>query len=298
LEITREAHMAPVSPTVAAWAIGLRIRERREERGFRAANAAKQAGVAAAYLSDVEHGKKNLAEDRLNKLIELYEIDAEEAEELRELREQATHRGWWMNYSALFSDELLRFFGFEHGAESLRTYGSDLIAGPLQTASYARAIIESGAPNLRLAEVDRRVQCRLARSQRITGDDPLQITAVMSEAAIRQQVGGPEVHRDQLKHLAALLDQHPESLDIRIVPFDATGHPAMGGSGFFLMTFDSGRLPTVLWQETVTSTQLIADPLTTREYGLAHADAMRNALTRQDSFEMITKGFTRGQRRS
>ncbi|MFC7341404.1 DUF5753 domain-containing protein [Saccharopolyspora griseoalba] len=286
--------MAPVSPTVAAWAIGLRIRERREERGFRAANAAKQVGVAAAYLSDVEHGKKNLAEDRLNELVELYEIDDAEAEELRELRDQATQRGWWMNYSALFSDELLRFFGFEHGAESLRTYGSDLVAGPLQTPDYARAIIESGAPNLRLAEVDRRVQCRLTRARRITGDDPLQLTAVMSEAAIRQQVGGRDVHRDQLKHLAELVERHPATLDIRIVPFEATGHPAMGGSGFFLMTFESGQLPAVLWQETVTSTQLIADPLTTREYGLAHADAMRNALTREDSLKMITEGFSRG----
>lgn len=276
------------------WAIGLRLRERREERGFRSANAAKQTGVAAAYLSDIENGKKNLAEDRLNKLIELYEIDADEAEELRVLREQATHRGWWSKYSALFSDELLRFFGFEHGAESLRTYGSDLIAGPLQTASYARAIIEAGAPNLRLAEVDRRVQCRLLRAQRLTGDDPLQLTAVMSEAAIRQQVGGPEVHREQLRHLATLMEQQPESTDIRVVPFEATGHPAMGGSGFFLMTFPSGRLPTILWQETVTSTQLITDPLTTREYALAHSDAMRNALSRDDSFKLITKGFTCG----
>lgn len=286
--------MAPPSPTVAMWAIGLRLRERREERGFRSANAAKETGVAAAYLSDVENGKKNLAEDRLNKLIALYEIDNDEAEELRELREQATQRGWWSKYSALFSDELLRFFGFEHGAESLRTYDSDLVAGPLQTASYARAIIEAGAPNLRLAEVDRRVQCRLARAQRLISDDPLQITTVMSEAAIRQQVGGPEVHREQLKHLATLMEQQPESIDIRVVPFEATGHPAMGGSGFFLMTFPSGRLPTILWQETVTSTQLIADPLMTREYALAHADAMQKALSRDDSFKLITKGFTGG----
>lgn len=286
--------MAPPSPTVAMWAIGLRLRERREERGFRSAHAAKETGVAAAYLSDVENGKKNLAEDRLNKLIALYEIDNDEAEELRELREQATHRGWWSKYSALFSDELLRFFGFEHGAESLRTYDSDLVAGPLQTAPYARAIIEAGAPNLRLAEVDRRVQCRLTRAQRLIGDDPLQITTVMSEAAIRQQVGGPEVHREQLRHLATLMERQPESIDIRVVPFEATGHPAMGGSGFFLMTFPSGRLPTILWQETVTSTQLIADPLMTREYALAHADAMQNALSRDDSFKLITKGFTGG----
>ncbi|MEV0089735.1 DUF5753 domain-containing protein [Saccharopolyspora sp. NPDC050642] len=205
----------------------------------------------------------------------------------------ATHRGWWTKYSALFSEDLLRFFGFEHGAESLRTYGSDLIFGLLQTEDYARAIIESGAPNLRLAEVDRRVQCRVARQQRIVGDEPLQIMAVMSEAAIRQQVGGEEVHKAQLKHLAGLIDQYPESLEIRVVPFQATGHPAMGGSGFSLMTFPSGQLPTLLWQETVTSTQLIMDSLTTREYGLAHAEATKSALSREDSYALIKQGFSR-----
>ncbi|MEU5848815.1 helix-turn-helix domain-containing protein [Saccharopolyspora shandongensis] len=285
--------MAPVSPTVAAWAIGLRIREKRGELGLSGAAAAKTIGVAAAYLSDVEHGKKNLSAERLDKLMGIYEFDDDEADELRELREQATHRGWWTRYSALFSEDLLRFFGFEHGAESLVTFGSDLVNGLLQTEDYARAIIESGAPNLRLAEVDRRVQCRLARQQRVVGEDPLQVLAVMGEAAIRQQVGGKDVHLAQLKHLATLIDQHHDSLELRVVPFDATGHPAMGGSGFSLMSFPSGRLPTLLWQETVTSTQLITDSLTAREYALAHAEATKSALSREDSLALIEKAFTR-----
>ncbi|MGP4015543.1 DUF5753 domain-containing protein [Saccharopolyspora sp. 5N708] len=284
--------MAPVSPTVAAWAIGLRIREKRDALGLSGAAAAKKIGIAAAYLSDVEHGKKNLSADRLDELMAIYEFDADEADELRALREQAAHRGWWNKYSALFSEDLLRFFGFEHGAESLRTYCADLINGLLQTEDYARAIIESGAPNLRLAEVDRRVQCRITRQQRVVGDEPLQILAVMGEAALRQQVGGKEVHAAQLKHLATLIDQYPDSLELRVVPFDTTAHPAMGGSAFSLMGFPSGRLPTLLWQETVTSTQLITDSLTTREYGLAHAEVTKNALNREDSLALIRKTFT------
>ncbi|GAB3684253.1 hypothetical protein GCM10027597_33100 [Saccharopolyspora tripterygii] len=156
-------------------------------RSRRSANAAKQTGVAAAYLSDVENGKKNLAEDRLNKLIELYEIDADEAEELRE---QATHRGWWSKYSALQrrTPALLRLRARRGKPPHLRQRPG---AGPRQAAPYARAIIDAGAPNLRLAEVDRRVQCRLTRARRLIADDPLQITTVMSEAAIRQRWVGP-----------------------------------------------------------------------------------------------------------
>ena len=283
--------MAPPSPTVAAWDLGLRLREKREEAGLSGAAAAKKVQVTAAYLSDVENGKKRLSEDRLNVLIEVYEFDEDESRELHELRAQAAHRGWWTKYSALFSDDLLKFFGYEYGAESLRTYDNDLVNGLLQTEDYARAIIEAGSPNLRLAEVDRRLQCRMFRQRRIKSDDPLQFCTVMSESVLRQQVGGPEVHADQLKYLATLIDQYPETLEVRVVPFESGGHPAMGGSAFYLMTFPSGRLPTLLWQESVTSTQVITDSVMAREYSLAHAEAVKCALSREESLDLIKKAF-------
>ncbi|MCI2419039.1 helix-turn-helix domain-containing protein [Saccharopolyspora sp. K220] len=285
--------MAPVSPTVSAWALGLRVRDKREEAGLSGSAAAKKIGIAAAYLSDVERGKKNLSADRLEVLIAVYEFPDDEAEELRNLREQATHRGWWSKYSAIFNTDMLRFFGFEHGAESLHTYDSDLVNGLLQTADYARAIIEAGSPNVRLAEVDRRAKARLARQQRLFGDFPVQLVSVMSEAALHQQIGGARVLADQLMHLEKLIETLPESLVLQVVPFEATGHHAMGGSSFYLMTFPSGQLPTLLWQETVTSTQLIFDPITVREYGLAHAEATKSALSREDSLRRIRDAYKR-----
>ncbi|GAA4620258.1 helix-turn-helix domain-containing protein [Saccharopolyspora hordei] len=285
--------MAPVSPTVAAWALGLRVRDKREEAGLSGAAAAKRIGIAAAYLSDVERGKKNLSADRLEVLIEVYDFHEDEAEELRSLREQATRRGWWNKYTAIFSTELLRFFGFEHGADSIHTYDSDLVNGLLQTEDYARAIIESGSPNVRLAEVDRRVAARLTRQKRLTDDPPLHIVSIMSEAALRQQIGGPRVLAGQLMHLERMIETMPESLSLQIVPFEATGHHAMGGSSFHLMSFPSGQLPTLLWQETVTSTQLISDQITVREYSLAHAEATKCALSREDSLQLIRDAYKR-----
>lgn len=285
--------MAPVSPTVAAWSLGLRVRDKREEAGLSGAVAAKKIGIAAAYLSDVERGKKNLSADRLEILLSVYEFPADEAEEIRSLREQATRRGWWNKYTAIFNTDMLRFFGFEHGAESLHTYDSDLINGLLQTEAYARAITEAGSPNVRLAEVDRRVNARLTRQQRLTGDSPLQFVSIMSEAALYQQIGGPEVLAEQLKHLEKSIETLWETLVLRVVPFEATGHHAMGGSSFYLMTFPSGQLPTLLWQETVTSTQLIFDPITVREYSLAHTEATKCALSREDTLNRIRDAYKR-----
>ncbi|MBA8827564.1 transcriptional regulator with XRE-family HTH domain [Saccharopolyspora lacisalsi] len=285
--------MAPSSPTVAAWALGRRLREKRDQAGLTATAAAKRFGITSAYLSEFEHGKKNVGEDRLEALLDAYEFDKDEADELRVLRKEAGRRGWWSDYTGLFSDELLRFFGYEHGAESIRTYGSDIVTGLLQTEEYARALIEAGSPNLRLAEVDRRIQARLHRQNRLTGEDPLQLSTIMSEAVLYQQVGGREVLAGQLKYLGDLVEQQPGNLDIRIVPFEATGHEAMGGSIFHLMTFPSGKLPTLLWQETVTSTQVITDPMTVREYHLAYTEVTKAALDRKSSLLRIKDAYGR-----
>jgi hypothetical protein len=110
---------------------------------------------------------------------------------------------------------------------------------------------------------------------------------------LRQEIGGPAVLRDQLEHLLTLIDDHPETLDLRIVPFSSSGHEAMGGSSFYLMSFPNGQLPTVLWQETVTSTHLIIDPMTVREYAIAHATATQAALSREESHALIKEISTR-----
>jgi hypothetical protein len=246
-------------------------------------------GMSVQFLSAVEHGKKKLPEDKLVTLLASYEFDDEEAAELHALREQAGRRGWWAQFSALFSDELLRLFGFEHGAESVRAYDNGLMNGLLQTEEYAAAIIAAGRPNIRLAEVDRRVAARMMRQRRLTADVPLHLTAIMSESTIRQQVGGPRVLERQLRHLLDLIERLPDTLDVRVVPYTATGHPAMGGSLFNLMTFPSAMLPTLTWQETVTSTKLIEDPLTVREYSLACAEVKKAALDRHDSVDVITQ---------
>lgn len=279
--------VAPSSPTVANWALGRRIREKREAEGLPGGESAKRIGITPAFLSEVEKGKKNLSPDKMEALLGAYEFTAEEQDELRALRDEGSRRAWWTGYSALFSNELLRLFGLEHGAESMQSYDNTIMNGLLQTEEYTRAVIESAAPNIRLAETDRRVQARMIRQRRITGDDPLRLNTIISEAVLHQQIGGTHCLKAQLEHVARLIESHPDTLEIRVVPFSSTGHAAVGGSSFLLLDFPSGRLPTMLWHETVTSTKLTSTNLAVREHGIALAGAASGALNREDSLLMI-----------
>ncbi|OKI22106.1 DNA-binding protein [Saccharothrix sp. CB00851] len=277
-----------MSPSVAAWELGLRLRERRELMDVTAVSAGKAIGTSQSYISGIENGKLKINARKLAELAAVLEFDEAELEELQELREAAGKRAWWSPYSAMFSSDVLRYFGFEHGAEGIRAYNAGLISGLLQTESYALAVMRGGGPSIRLAEANRRVEVRMKRQERLDDkEDPLRLTALITESALRQQVGGREVMVGQLRHLVSRIEQLPDTLDVRIIPFSADYYNALGGSSFYIFGFASSRLPELVWQETITSTDLIDQPMRMREYNLAHDQALGYALGRTESLGLI-----------
>lgn len=272
------------SPTVRAWELGIRLREHREQLGVTSVLAAKGAKCTQGYISGVEAGKFKLTAAKLAQIMAVYEIDDAEKAELEQLRTEASQRAWWHKYSPLLSNDFKRFLGYEAGAEHNRAYDGELVHGLLQTEEYARAIIHAGYPFTRLTEMERRVQLRRERRARLEGSNPLRLTALMSEAALRYQIGGPQVMRDQLDHLSRTAEA--DHVDIRIIPFTMGAHPAIGAS-FQILSFSSPYLPDLVWQEVVTSTAIIERPPLVTEYAVTFAKTMETALDATDSLSLI-----------
>ncbi|MGX4654662.1 helix-turn-helix domain-containing protein [Micromonospora sp. SCSIO 07396] len=276
------------SPVVQAWELGMRLRQRREEVGFTAAAAGRAIGIIQAYVSGVEAGRVKLPARRLAQIVEAYELEPEDAAELEQLRAGAARRGWWHEYSQLFPAEFLRFLGYEAGADQIRSFHPEAIHGLLQTEAYARAVIRGGTTTIRLTEVDRRVGVRMARQARLDGEHPLRISAVLSEGALRQQVGGPAVMRAQLDHLVRLATERPEQIEIRVLPFTVGAHPAFGGP-FQVLSFPSPRLPDLVWQENLTSVDIIDQSVRVTDYVVTFAETRELALGSDDSVELIRR---------
>lgn len=282
----RRPQRSPVSPTVQAMELGIRLRERREELGMTAVGVGRATGITQAYVSGVEIGKVKLPADRLAQLVKLYEIDEAEAAELEALRVGAMERAWWHQYKQIFPAEFLRFLGYEAGADHIRTYQSELIDGLLQTEAYARAVLRGGNTYVRLTETEQRVAVRMARQRRLTEEPPLRITAIFGEGAIRQQVGGPEVMRAQLEHLARLMTERPEQIRIHIVPYTAGAYPALGGP-FRILSFPSPRVPALVWQEVLTSSDIIDQSSRVADYIVTFGETLERALSFEESLALI-----------
>lgn len=276
----------PPSPMVASWELVLRLRERRDQVGIEVRNITQALGFSRNYWSAVENERKILSEESLTKVLELLEFDEEERRELLDLREVSKQRGWWAQYSGLLDRELQRLHGLEAGAHSVRTYESLLIPGLLQVPDYVRAIM---IPDVTIAqvEVDQRVEVRLRRQERLKGADPLRLTAIVSEAALRQQIGGPAVLRRQLEYLAEIIEEHPDTIEIRVIPFTATACGLFGSATIHLIEFENTRLPTVAWQETVTAMGIIDAPTLVRDISMTYGESLGKTLDKQDSLKKI-----------
>jgi len=149
-------------------------------------------------------------------------------------------------------------------------------------------VIETGSPWIRLAEADLRVEARMIRQRRLTGDEPLRLTAVLGEAALRQQIGGPAVLVAQLRHLVTMVEEHPDTVKLSVVPFSSPGYPALGSS-YQILTFARPTLPPLVLLENLTSPELIDDTIKVKEWGLAHTGTVDVTLSQQDTLDLIKR---------
>ncbi|WP_216892000.1 Scr1 family TA system antitoxin-like transcriptional regulator [Nocardia alni] len=279
--------MAPVSPTVARWELVLRLRELREQRGFDSATFARRVGFTPANWSHVEKGRRVLTVNTIGPVLELLDVSEEEHEELLALLQTSKERGWWAKNSALTGPELQRYYGMEYGADSIRSYDSLVIPGLLQTQDYARALISADVM-IRPVQVEQLVAVRMRRQQRLRGPERADLTAVVGEATLLQQIGGPKVLRGQLEYLADLLEEL-DTIEMRVIPFDASAGAILGGASFHLLDFAGQTLPTFGWVESAVFGGAVDNPDQVRDLAFAYVRALDQSLSRTDSLALIRK---------
>ena len=111
----------------------------------------------------------------------------------------------------------------EARAVEICSFQTHMVHGLLQTEAYARAVL--GA--LDQSDLDDRTAVRLARQRIFEKAEPPVFWAVLSEAALYQEMGGPEAMRGQL---AQLLDfENNPRMNIQVLPFSAGAHAGLTG---------------------------------------------------------------------
>nr|WP_062965488.1 DUF5753 domain-containing protein [Nocardia africana] len=164
-------------------------------------------------------------------LLDFYGADAETKDEvLGRLQEiwsakGQTSSGWWRAYADVVNPHFDHFMSLEQACSRLTAFTLTLLPGLLQTPAYRRAVVAVNDPDMAVVDVERRLELTARRQRRLTDDPGFSVEVLLSEAALRHQVGGQASMARQLRHLMEIGSL--PNVCVRAVPFGVEMHPGV-----------------------------------------------------------------------
>ncbi|MEU0722870.1 helix-turn-helix transcriptional regulator [Streptomyces sp. NPDC006140] len=226
--------------------LGKELERLREKAGFKSPKeAVVGTDISESQLYRVEKGTSAFrrAAD-LEALLKHYGItDEEDVEFLVGIHRDSLNRGWWSTYARTMPSGLAMYIGLEDGAKSIRAWEPGVVFGLFQTEDYARALFEAG----KLVEeqttefVKRGVALRMERQEILTRENPVEIRAILDEAALRRIVGSREIMLKQIERLIDLAAL--DNVTLQVLPMNTPTYRAH--FNFTLMEFED-PVPTVV----------------------------------------------------
>ncbi len=235
--------MAEANPTVRQRQVGARLRQLRTSLGRTVEDVAGELLCSPTKISRLETGARPANLRDVRDLCRIYGVTEQETDALMSLARQAREPSWWTQYEDL---NLSPYIGFEHDSTSITAFSMYWVPALLQTAGYARAVITGIAPKIDPSILEQRIEVRLRRQQILDRETPPRYRALLDEAVLHRQVGGPGVMGEQLDKILQLA--RDEKAIIQVIPFDAGAH-ASADSNFELLEFSDTSLPSIVFVE-------------------------------------------------
>lgn len=258
------------------------------QAGLTLAEAAVRLDKTKSALSRLETGQSRMDVHLARSMMDLYDrYDPD----LLDLVRQSRSAGWWARYlSPRYRDR--GFTGLEADASAKIELCLVLIPGLLQTEAYARAIFEGRLHPWTAQELANNVALRMARQRRLTDrENPIDLVALIDESALHKQVGGPDVMRDQLRHLTKSAEL--PTVTIQVLPNSLGTHVGLNGA-LVLLSYPDEDDPDVLYTETVTGAMHVDDADVVAEARAVLARLRSAALSPAESISFIEEIANRG----
>jgi hypothetical protein len=247
--------------------LGGQLRALRKAKRVSRQRAGWEIRASESKISRMELGRVPFKERDVADLLTLYGVaDDDDRNALLRLARQASAPGWWQQFGDVVPSWFLSYLGLEESASLIRTYEVQFVPGLLQTADYARAVIQLGHHDKDDAEIEKRTELRRHRQNVLHRTAPPQLWAVIDEAVLRRRVGTRAVMREQVESLIEA--SRLPHVRLQVIPFDAGGH-APAGCPFAILRFPERGLPDVVYVEQLTSAVYLDKPADVDHYAVA-----------------------------
>ncbi|WP_329591388.1 helix-turn-helix transcriptional regulator [Streptomyces sp. NBC_01362] len=240
----------------------------RRAAGLTQSQLALLVGHQVETIASIEQGRRALLPDLAAKLDERLGTKGALEEAVAQMPEIDLIPVWAEEYLSL-----------EREALALCFFANQVLPGLLQTENYARAVFDSRVPTFSREEIDTHVGTRLERQEILRREVPPTTSFVISEAIVRDRLGGDEVYRETLRHLRYCADL--PGISLQIMPLGRTTHAGLDGPFILLETPDYQR---VAYTETQRGSQLISNPdeisILAQRYAMLRTQALNTEETK------------------
>ncbi|WP_322770463.1 helix-turn-helix transcriptional regulator [Frankia sp. Cr1] len=274
------------SPTMRRRQVGAELRRLREAADVTIDEAAAHLGCSGSKISRMETGVGVQRARDVTKLLDHYDVTSQDLRaELLGIVRDSRQQDWWHNYTDAVPRWFERFMAAESGAVSVDEFETQAVPGLLQTPGYARAVLRAANTSLDDDEIDRRVTVRMERQKRLDSQDPLALWAVLDESVLRRHIGGADIMRAQLEHLADRATW--SNITVQVLPYTLGAYAAFGHP-FTILTFPTPTGGEVVHMDQLHSGLYLERESDLRRYKLAMNRLRAAALDPERSRTMIS----------
>jgi transcriptional regulator with XRE-family HTH domain len=249
---------------------GQELKRRREAAGLTQEQLSQRAVMSRTHIAHIEAGRRR--------------PDERDAERLDQVLDAG---GFFVRFlPTLDGRKVAEHFAeaaeLERQAVAIKEYASTLVPGFLQTPEYAREVLGSGHPAKSDEKRDSLLATRLERARILDKFDSPKVTLLLSEAVLRQVIGGPEVMCGQLRHIVELGESR--RIRVHVLPFTVGAHALLAGP-VKLMWFE--ELPPIAYVEGLKSGRIWEVQGTVRELEDVYDHALGDALSHRKSLALL-----------
>ncbi|MCD0447060.1 helix-turn-helix domain-containing protein [Glycomyces sp. A-F 0318] len=209
----------------------------------------------------------------------VYGLSPEEQENLVRLAESSETPDLFHSFK--IPSVFFTFLQMELTASKIMICETELVTGLFQTPDYNAAIRDDDAP-------DRKGPAGAAgfrqdrQSNFMERDWLPEVVYLTSEAALRRQIGGPEVMSAQVEHLKQL-DRDYSLFKFLVVPFEV-GSFRCAGSAFVIFEFEGGEFPKTVYVESFEGARYLEVPETVTSFQTAVDESVKKAIPMKDFY--------------
>ena len=273
------------SPTLRRRRLGQELRRLRAEARKPVDEIAEYLECSTAKISRIETGKVPVSIRDVRDMLDQYGVDGHKREQLLALAKDSKRQGWWERYGEAVPKGFSPMYGLESEASDALIYEPLYVPGLLQSPGYARALLSCGDGADDADLLERRLQVRMERQKRLTNpENPLTLHAIIDEAVLTRQVGGPQVMAEQYRHLMRM--SKLKNVSIRYVDRDEGAYPGMG-SAFTVFGFADPGDQDVVYLEQLTSALFLESPADVERYRQTFRRMSKCAARTTDTVDLI-----------